>query len=83
MGQKRGKGPGSFVGDTKQQTLDFYRDILQNVRVWSPKAPKLPDSDAAPRPDDGTRPTEVPQLVGTAHSTPWSADDPKTNGGPP
>ncbi|MCW2962209.1 MAG: stress response protein [Thermoleophilia bacterium] len=32
MGQKRGKGPGSFVGDTKQHTLSFYRELVQTLR---------------------------------------------------
>lgn len=75
MGQKRGKGPGSFVGDTKQQTLDFYRDILQNLRAWTPKAPKLPE--AAPRTDQAAPsvdPVEVPQLADTSHGQPWSGE---------
>lgn len=71
MGQKRGKGPGSFVGDTKQQTLDFYREILQTLRPWTAKAPKLPD---ARREDNsaGVDPVEVPQLADTSHAAPWS-----------
>lgn len=74
MGQKRGKGPGSFVGDTKQQTLDFYRDILQPLRPWTPKAPKLP---AATTPDGSSPkvdPVDVPQLADTSHAAPWSGD---------
>jgi hypothetical protein len=43
MGQKRGRGAGSFVSDTRTQVLDFYRDILQNIKVWQPKAPRLPE----------------------------------------
>jgi hypothetical protein len=44
MGQKRGKGPGSFVGETKHQILTFYRDIVQSLQAWTPKAPKLRDT---------------------------------------
>lgn len=44
MGSKRGKGPGSFVGDTRQQTLNFYRDIVQQLQAWTPKAPRLSDT---------------------------------------
>jgi hypothetical protein len=42
MGRKRGKGSGSFVGDSQGQLLTFYRDVLQQIRAWQPPAPKLP-----------------------------------------
>lgn len=42
MGRKRGRGPGSFVGDSRSQLLRFYRDVLQQIRAWQPPAPKLP-----------------------------------------
>jgi hypothetical protein len=42
MGRKRGRGRGSFVSDTMQQSIDFYRAIVQDLRAWSPQAPKLP-----------------------------------------
>ncbi len=41
MGGKRGKLAGSFVGDAKRQTLDFYRTVVQTIRPWVPPAPKL------------------------------------------
>ena len=43
LGQKRGKGRGSFVHDTRIQAFDFYRDVVQTLRAWQPKAPKLRD----------------------------------------
>jgi hypothetical protein len=43
MGLKRGKGQGSFVRETRRQVLDFYRDVLQDLKPWQPRAPKLPD----------------------------------------
>lgn len=46
LGTKRGKGAGSFVGDTKQQALDFYRGIVQHVRPWTPRPPRLPEPQA-------------------------------------
>lgn len=53
LGRKRGRGKGSFVTDTMAQTIDFYREIVQDLRAWSPTAPKLreeaPD-DAEPPP---------------------------------
>lgn len=42
LGMKRGRGPGSFVAESKQQTSEFYRGIVQGLRAWAPAAPKLP-----------------------------------------
>ena len=42
MGQKRGKGAGSFVLETQQQSVDFYRLVVQRLRSWTATAPKLP-----------------------------------------
>ncbi len=41
MGSKRGKAQGSFVGETRKQVVDFYRDLVQNLKPWQAKAPKL------------------------------------------
>lgn len=46
MGTKRGKGERSFVRDTRQQAVGFYREIVQDLRVWQPSAPKLPAEPA-------------------------------------
>ena len=43
MGKKRGRVHGSFVGDTRQQAIDFYRDVVQDLRPWRAPAPKLPE----------------------------------------
>jgi hypothetical protein len=56
MGTKRGKEDGSFVQATRAQAIDFYRDLVQDLRRWQPAAPKLPresrdSSDAVARPD--------------------------------
>lgn len=60
MGSKRGKLAGSFVGDTKSQTLDFYRNVVQTMRPWIAPAPKLPATteslQAAMEPSDGASP---------------------------
>jgi len=42
MGTKRGKDAGSFVRETRAQAIDFYRDLVQDLRKWQPPAPKLP-----------------------------------------
>jgi hypothetical protein len=44
MGQKSGKARGSFVGDTRRQMIDFYGEIVQNLKPWRAKAPQLPDA---------------------------------------
>lgn len=55
MGTKRGRGERSFVLETRKQAIDFYRDLVQNLRAWRPSAPKLPDEpdqdDRLPQPD--------------------------------
>ncbi len=48
MGQKRGKGEGSFVRETRAQTFDFYGDIVQNLKSWQARAPKLRDEEPEP-----------------------------------
>jgi hypothetical protein len=34
MESKRGKAEGSFVRETRAQTFDFYRDIVQQLKTW-------------------------------------------------
>ena len=46
MGQKRGKAEGSFVRETRSQTFDFYREIVQRLKPWQPRAPRLRDWDS-------------------------------------
>lgn len=41
MGQKAGKLRGSFVGDTRHQVIQFYGEIVQNLKPWQAKAPQL------------------------------------------
>lgn len=42
MGSKRGKEEGSFVQETRKQAIDFYRDVVQDLREWQAPPPKLP-----------------------------------------
>ena len=41
LGAKGGRGQGSFVRETRRQVIDFYREIVQNLKPWQAKAPKL------------------------------------------
>jgi hypothetical protein len=43
MGVKRGRGQGSFAGETRQQVVTFYRDTVQSLRPWRAAAPQLPE----------------------------------------
>lgn len=49
MGSKRGKAEGSFVRETRAQTFDYYGNLVQNLKVWQPRPPKLHE---APQSDD-------------------------------
>lgn len=45
MGKKRGRADGSFVAETRKQTTDFYRDLVQGLMPPRTKAPKLRDDE--------------------------------------
>jgi hypothetical protein len=47
MGLKRGKGQGSFVRETRRQVLDFYGEVVQGIKGWQRRAPRLPETPAA------------------------------------
>jgi hypothetical protein len=66
MGTKRGIGRGCFIDSVVDAIDAFYGDVLQNLRAWSPTAPKLREEPETPE--------EVPPaLVSTALS---SQDEP-------
>lgn len=41
MGAKRGNGAGSFIESVVAAAENAYESTLQNLRTWSPKAPKM------------------------------------------
>ncbi len=45
MGLKRSKGPKSFVGDCERQLFDFYGNVVQGLRPWTARAPRLPKEE--------------------------------------
>ena len=70
MGTKRGKGERSFVLETRKQAIEFYRNLVQNLRSWRAAPPKLPEEEPedapqtpAPEPPaftgEGREPTEA------------------------
>ncbi|MEX2210695.1 MAG: hypothetical protein WD689_02900 [Gaiellaceae bacterium] len=46
LGLKSGKGQGSFVRETRRQVIVFYGEIVQNLKPWHARAPKLPEPPA-------------------------------------
>lgn len=49
LGTKRGRGERSFVLETRRQVVRFYGDLVENLREWQAKAPKLPQREAGKR----------------------------------
>lgn len=46
LGTKRGRGERSFVLETRRQVVRFYGDLVEHLREWQTKAPKLPQQEA-------------------------------------
>ena len=61
LGMKRGKTAGSFVLESKQQTSELYRSILQGLRAWAPAAPSFrrPSNRSLPSRPPNLRPSQV------------------------
>lgn len=53
LGQKNGRGAGSFIEETRSQLLDFYGEVVQNLTPWVARAPRLAATDEAATPDLG------------------------------
>ncbi len=60
VGAKRGKVRGSFVHDTRQQAIDFYGELMQNLRGWRPNAPKLKPDPSSTEPEPVAQPDPPP-----------------------
>lgn len=61
LGTKRGRGERSFVLETRRQVVGFYGDLVENLRSWQAKAPKLPSADESQtKADPRHRATAVP-----------------------
>lgn len=58
LGLKTGKGQGSFIRETRRQVIDFYAEIVQNLKAWQAPAPKLQVDE--PASDTYSREREVP-----------------------
>jgi hypothetical protein len=50
LGTKRGRGERSFVLETRRQVVSFYGELVENLKAWQAKAPKLPDAEPESEP---------------------------------
>jgi hypothetical protein len=55
LGTKRGRGERSFVLETRRQVVGFYGELVENLRDWQPKAPKLSTKGSGVEHDDPRR----------------------------
>jgi hypothetical protein len=44
VGTKRGRGRGCFIDSVLDSVQQFYGQVVQGLRPWTPKAPQLPGS---------------------------------------
>lgn len=71
LGTKRGRGEKSFVSETRRQAVSFYADLVEHLRPWQARAPRLTKGDDAkddPRlrvgePGDATIEAEEPSSI--------------------
>jgi hypothetical protein len=74
MGTKRGRGERSFVRETRQQAIDFYRELVQDLRPWQARAPRLPQEperiEERPQPDPPPFTADAEREAGTAAPPP-------------
>jgi hypothetical protein len=75
MGKKRGKAEGSFVRETRAQTFSFYRDLVQDLKAWQARAPKLREELASDSGSDAPRP-DPPPAAALDSREPGEAEDP-------
>jgi hypothetical protein len=72
MGKKRGRDEGSFVRETSSQAVVFYRDLVQNLKPWQARAPRLPK--AAPPAEAAAESDGQAQQHEQVITPPWSPD---------
>jgi len=48
MGTKRSGARGSFVSSVNEAIDQFYTDVVERIRPWTPPAPALPAADPEP-----------------------------------
>lgn len=74
LGQKNGRGAGSFIEETRSQLLDFYGEVVQNVTPWVARAPRLPEADETAIPATG----DEAAISGESMESAVDADEPES-----
>lgn len=67
LGTKRGRGEKSFVSETRRQAVGFYADLVEHLRSWQARAPRLTGADEAsddPRHTISQGPEDLPDFDG-------------------
>jgi hypothetical protein len=84
MGQKRGTGRGGFIPSVLDLVDAFYEQTVQNLKPWTPSAPKLqrpkPAAEEAEHPDPALEPARPiplppPPPASTFHYRHHDSDD--------
>lgn len=60
MGLNRSGGRNAFIDSVIGTTKTYYREVLQNLTAWKPRAPRLPESAAPKTPAGHEGMAEVP-----------------------
>ncbi|MGH3446869.1 MAG: hypothetical protein ACRDQA_20230 [Nocardioidaceae bacterium] len=76
MGSKRGAGRGSFIESVRHGVEEFYGEVLQNLRAWTPPTPKLPEGSPHSEPRTGTGDSPTARIIPNPASAGTSDGDP-------
>jgi hypothetical protein len=84
LGTKRGRGERSFVLETRRQVVGFYGGLVENLRDWQPKAPKLSSKESPAEAEDPRRTvpgaSDVVQIAGSTGDILVALDGPPIDG---
>ena len=62
VGTKRRSGSNSFVSGVEKLVDEFYREVVQGLKAWTPPAPKLADEKADQAAEDAESEAETGKL---------------------
>ncbi len=74
MGQKRGREEGSFVRETREQSVMFYRDLVQNLKAWQARPPQIRPEPTVADSSDPPSPPDLLPLTPADHMLPAPAN---------
>lgn len=80
MGQKRGRVEGSFVRETREQAVTFYRDLVQNLKAWQARPPQIRAETTVADSSDPPSPPDLLPLTPADRMLPAPANDGVSDG---